>query len=164
VSDRFVNNFRAGSGLVLLLVVYTTSNRTKPVPTCSCAKAVYKPVWHAPLLSVQWITADDGQRNCPKHVEVHFQNKFEKLVHLVGFIIRMCHNARSHGCKICGNQILSVFMHIWYWPIQNSTLSAMYLLSYHFKTKGISDVSVNTSKFNGASSASAKLPLQNLTV
>ena len=27
---------------------------------------------------------DDGQGNCPKHVE----NKLEKLVHLVGFIIR----------------------------------------------------------------------------
>jgi len=26
--------------------------------------------------------------NCPKHVEFNFKNKFEKLVHLVGFIIR----------------------------------------------------------------------------
>ena len=33
-------------------------------------------------------TPDDGQRNCPKHVELHSKNKFEKLVHLVGFIIR----------------------------------------------------------------------------
>ena len=33
-------------------------------------------------------TPDDGQRNCLKHVEFHSQNKFEKLVHLVGFIIR----------------------------------------------------------------------------
>jgi hypothetical protein len=24
-------------------------------------------------LSVQWITPDDGQRNCPKHVEFHFK-------------------------------------------------------------------------------------------
>jgi len=32
---------------------------------------------------------DDGQRNCPKHVEFHSKNKFEKLVHLVGFIIRV---------------------------------------------------------------------------
>jgi hypothetical protein len=52
-------------------------------------KAVYKPVWHIPLLSVQWITPDDGQRNCLKHAEFHFQNKFEKLVHVVGFIIRV---------------------------------------------------------------------------
>jgi len=34
-------------------------------------------------------TADDGQRNCPKHVEFYSKNIFEKLVHLVGFIIRI---------------------------------------------------------------------------
>jgi len=33
-------------------------------------------------------TPDDGQRNCPKHVEFYSKNKFEKLVHLVGFIVR----------------------------------------------------------------------------
>jgi len=33
-------------------------------------------------------TPDDGQRNCPKHVEFYSKNKFEKLVHLVGFVIR----------------------------------------------------------------------------
>jgi len=32
-------------------------------------------------------THDDGQRNCPKHVEFHSKNKFEKLVNVVGFII-----------------------------------------------------------------------------
>jgi len=31
---------------------------------------------------------DDGQRNCPKHVQFHSKNKFEKLVHLLGFIVR----------------------------------------------------------------------------
>jgi hypothetical protein len=63
---------------------------------CCCSKAVYKPVQHIPLLNVQWIAADDGQRNCPKHVEFHFQNKFEKLVHLVGlFYKEICHDARS---------------------------------------------------------------------
>jgi hypothetical protein len=60
-----------------------------------CSKAVYRPVQHIPLpsvqwitppdpaarklstnlynilLSVQWINPDDGQRNCPKHVEFH---------------------------------------------------------------------------------------------
>jgi len=29
-----------------------------------------------------------GQRNCPKHVEFYSKNKFERLEHLVGFIIR----------------------------------------------------------------------------
>jgi len=32
---------------------------------------------------------DDGQRNCPKHVEFYSKNKFDKLVYLVGFIIRI---------------------------------------------------------------------------
>jgi len=32
-------------------------------------------------------TPDDGHRNCPKNVEFYSINKFEKLVHLVGFII-----------------------------------------------------------------------------
>ena len=27
--------------------------------------------------------------SCPKHVEFYYKNKFEKLVHLVGFIIRI---------------------------------------------------------------------------
>jgi len=38
---------------------------------------------------------DEGQRNCPKHVEFYSENKFEKLVYLVGFIIRIYHDARS---------------------------------------------------------------------
>jgi hypothetical protein len=59
----------------------------------SCSQAVNKPVWHIPLLCVQWKTPDDGQRNSPKHVD--FYLKKEKLVHLVGFIIRIYHDARS---------------------------------------------------------------------
>ena len=34
-------------------------------------------------------TPDDEQKNCPKHVEFHFNNKFEKLVDLVGIIIEI---------------------------------------------------------------------------
>jgi hypothetical protein len=33
--------------------------------------------------------------NCPKYVEFYSKNKFEKLVHLVRFIIRIYHEARS---------------------------------------------------------------------
>jgi hypothetical protein len=50
--------------------------------------AVSKHVWHMPLLCVQWKTPDDRQRNCRKHVQFHYKNKFEKLVHLIGFVIR----------------------------------------------------------------------------
>jgi len=42
-----------------------------------------------PLLCLQWKTPDDWQRNSPKHVEFYSKNKFEKLVHLVGFITRI---------------------------------------------------------------------------
>ena len=64
------------------------------VPSWSCSQVVSTPVWHIPLLCVQWKIPDDGQRNCPKHVEFYSKNKFEKLVHLVGFIIRINHDAR----------------------------------------------------------------------
>ena len=56
-----------------------------------------KYVWHIPLLCSQWKTPDDGQRNCPKHVEFYSKNKFEKLVHLVGFIIRIYDDKHSPG-------------------------------------------------------------------
>jgi hypothetical protein len=45
-------------------------------------------------------TPDDGQRNCAKHVEFYSKNKFEKLVHLVGFIIGVYHVARLTERKI----------------------------------------------------------------
>jgi hypothetical protein len=72
MSYRFADSMPAGSGW-------------NCVPSWSCSQAVSKPVWHIPFLCVQWKTPDDGQRNCPKHAEFHSKNKFEKLVHLVGF-------------------------------------------------------------------------------
>ena len=67
MSYRFVDSFRAG-------------------PSWPCSKAVYKPVWQIPLLSVQWINSwwwtDELSETC----RVSWQNKFVKLVHLVGFI------------------------------------------------------------------------------
>jgi hypothetical protein len=70
-----------------------------------CSQAVSKPVWHIPLLCVQWKTFDDGQRNCPKHVEFYSKNKFENLVHIVGFIIGnaikqlwVCENWHIEAC------------------------------------------------------------------
>jgi hypothetical protein len=45
--------------------------------------------FHIPLLCVQW-KSHDGQRNSLKHVEFHSKNKFEKLVHLIAFIIWKC--------------------------------------------------------------------------
>jgi hypothetical protein len=66
----------------------TTCEQDQDGTSWSCLQAVSRPVWHTTLLCVQWKTPDDGQRNCLKHVEFHSKNKFEKLVYLVGFIIR----------------------------------------------------------------------------
>ena len=63
------------------------------VPSWFCSKAVYKPVWYIPLLSVQWINSwwwiDELSETC----RVSWQNKFVKLVHLplVGFITKKYH-------------------------------------------------------------------------
>jgi len=81
--------------------------RTDLVPSGSCSQAASKPVWHIPLLCVERKTPDDGQRNCAKHVEFYSKNKFQKLVHLFGFIIRIYHDAQSSerqkcDCWLCG--------------------------------------------------------------
>jgi hypothetical protein len=41
-------------------------------------------------------TPNDGQRNCPKHVEFHAKIKFVKLVHLVGFITKKFVTMHGH--------------------------------------------------------------------
>ena len=40
---------------------------------------VIKLARHIPVPNVQWKTPDDGQRNCPKHVEFLDKNKFRKI-------------------------------------------------------------------------------------
>jgi len=61
-------------------------------------------------------TLNDGQKNCLKHVEFRSKNKFEKLVHLVGFIIKkkllircFCKSAKGYSYlnHLC---LLSVFV------------------------------------------------------
>jgi hypothetical protein len=54
---------------------------------CSCSKAAYKPVWHIPLLSVQWINAWRWTGELSETCRISCQHKFVKWVHLVGFII-----------------------------------------------------------------------------
>jgi hypothetical protein len=49
-------------------------------------KAVIKLARHIPLPNVQWRTPDDGQRNCPKHVEFLDKNEFGKISASGGFI------------------------------------------------------------------------------
>jgi hypothetical protein len=64
----------------------TAFKQDQNVPSWSCLKAVIKPTWRIPVLNVQWKTPDDGQRNCPKHVEFLEKNKFGKISTSVCFI------------------------------------------------------------------------------
>ena len=45
-----------------------------------------KPVWHKPVPNVQWINSWWWAEELPETCRVSCQNKFEKLVRLVGFI------------------------------------------------------------------------------
>ena len=63
--------------------------RTVPLPISSLLTArelsanLYD-MYHCCVYSEKLVMMD---RNCPKHVEFYSKNKFENLVHLVGFII-----------------------------------------------------------------------------
>jgi len=74
---------------ILIWKARNTNIRIRTVPSWSCSQAVSKLVWLIQLQCVQWKTPDDGHRNFPIHVAFYSKNKFEKLVHLVGFIIRI---------------------------------------------------------------------------
>jgi hypothetical protein len=56
------------------------------VPSWSCSKAVYKPVWHIPLLSVQRINSRCWTDELSEHVE--FRDKINLWMLLVGFITK----------------------------------------------------------------------------
>jgi len=55
-----------------------------------------------PVPNVQWITPDDRQRNCPKHVEFHRRINLE-ISESVGFIVKKL--IRMHGHMNLKNDI-----------------------------------------------------------
>jgi len=65
MSHRYVDSLRAGANAL--------------------ARKLPANLYDIYLLYVQWKTPDDGQRDCPNHVEFQSKNKFEKLVHLSWF-------------------------------------------------------------------------------
>jgi len=75
MSCRFADSLRVGSGQNCSSILILLASCQQNCMTFTIAVCTVK-------------TPDDGQRNCPKHVDFHSKNKFEKLVHLVGFIIR----------------------------------------------------------------------------
>jgi hypothetical protein len=123
---------------------------------CSCSKAVYKLVWHIPLLSVQWInswlwreelsetfnilppttarisrytTAILIQPRC----RVSCQNKFVKLVHVVGSIIKKYFNcnviikACSRDCMFLVQCSILTRWRNHAWIFRNTILRTSYL-------------------------------------
>ena len=73
----------------------------------SCSKAVYKRVWHIPLLSVQWMNSWWWTEELSETCRVSGQNKFVKLVHLVGFIIK------NHEVLLLFINLLGYFKKLW---------------------------------------------------
>jgi hypothetical protein len=83
MSCRFVDSFRAG-------------------PSWSCSKAVFKPAWNLPVPSVQWINSWLWAEELPETCRVSRRSKFEKLVHLFGFIIKKFVTMHGHmNVKFC---------------------------------------------------------------
>ena len=110
MSYRFVDSFLAGPGLVLVILYSWLSGmqehmllhsrqsaiQNNKYQSWSCSKAVYKSVWHIPLLSVQWINSWWWTEELSETCGVSWQNKFVKLVHLVGFNIKKFVSMHGH--------------------------------------------------------------------
>ena len=75
--------------------IHCTLSNVSSRSICSSSTAVYKPVWHIPLLSVQWINSWWWTDELSKTCRLSCQNKFVKLVHLVSFILKK--SVMMHG-------------------------------------------------------------------
>jgi len=80
----------------------------KPTRCTNFTNLFWLYVWHTLLLSVQWINSWWWTEELSEACRVSCQNKFVKLVHLVGFIIkklhrtccvRLCFNKHSESCN-----------------------------------------------------------------
>ena len=89
MSHRFVDHLVKLESCLQTCMTYTIAyHRLSSRTRWSSSQAVYKPVWHIPLLSVQIINSWWWTDELPETCRVSQQNKFVKLVHLVGFIIK----------------------------------------------------------------------------
>ena len=88
--------FTVHSAMVyVILVCRQLSSRTR-MELSSCSRAVYKPVWHIPLLSVQRINSRWWTDELSETCRVSWQNKFVKMVHLFGFITKKFVTMHGH--------------------------------------------------------------------
>ena len=79
---------RMYSGKVLMMELV-------PVPSWSCSKAVIKLSWRIPGPNIQWKTPDNGQRNCPKHVDF-LEKKIWEISASVCFIKKKFFTVHGH--------------------------------------------------------------------
>ena len=74
---------------------------------------VDRPVWHIPLLSVQWIKSWWWTEEMSEICRVSWQNKVVKLVHLVGFItkksVRRSHERKTRSKAYIMNSFILTF-------------------------------------------------------
>ena len=91
-------------------------NKLRPDPATKLSANLYN---NRPLLCVQWKTPDNGQWNCPKHVEFYSKIKLEKIVHLVSFIVRSWESVRFSRSFLCSIGLVILRMYpvtgILYW-------------------------------------------------
>ena len=106
-------------------------------PRWSCSKAVYKPVWHIPLVSVHWINSWWWTEELSETCRVSWQNKFVKLVHLVGFITKKFVTMHGH-MNVIYKSIISTALHlvlnfvemVWRWSFDQIMLSCRFVNSF----------------------------------
>jgi hypothetical protein len=87
MSYTFEDSFRTGPGSNSM-EFHPGPVREHGVPSWSCSKAVFKPVWHIPVPSVQWINCWWWAEELPEACRISYRSKYGKFVHLVGFIIK----------------------------------------------------------------------------
>ena len=88
--------FTVHSAMVYAIQLSSSTRMELLVPSWYCSKAVYRLVWHVPLLSVQWINSWWWTKEMSETCTVSCQNKFVKLVHLFGFIIKKFVTMHGH--------------------------------------------------------------------
>ena len=93
------------------------------------------------LLCIQYQTPDDGQKTCPEHVQFCSKNRFEKLVHLFGCIIRI--QGKRNKNRKSGLLTLCVSLQICHeiWGRRQWGRSATHLVRTHFY-RSITDTTV----------------------
>jgi len=89
MSYRFADSLQAGLGRNVLIRLATCQQTCMTYTTAVCT---VKNSW-------RWT------QELSEHAEFYSKNKFEKLVHLVGFIIRIYHDARSPELQITSKYI-----------------------------------------------------------